>query len=136
MSTRARIEEYFAACSEGSAAEIAAHFTPDAVVFDTNIRPMRGADDIGTSWVKVRERWGGAVWSVDSFVGDADTAAIEWSMTGTDPASQRSFTFRGSEHYRFVDGLIDEIRQYWVFDPRSSTPAWSVSSTRMSSPRP
>ena len=83
---------------------------------------MRGAGDIGASWVKVRERWGGAVWSVDSFVGDGSGAAIEWSMTGTNPADGRSFTFRGSEHYAFADaaedvGLIAEIRQYWTFDP-------------------
>ena len=38
-------------------------------------------------------------------------------MTGTEPAVAEAFTFRGSEHYRFVDTRIDEIRQYWTFDP-------------------
>ena len=65
-------------------------------------------------------RAGGAAreWSVDSVVEAADgsSAAIEWSMVGTDPRTGRSFVFRGSEHYRLVDGLIDEIRQYWTFD--------------------
>ena len=37
-------------------------------------------------------------------------------MVGTDRRTGRSFVFRGSEHYRLVDGLIDEIRQYWTFD--------------------
>lgn len=114
-----RITAYFDACGEGTPAEIAGHFTPDAVVFDTNIRPMRGAADIGTTWVTVRERWGGARWTVDSIVSDGETAAIEWSMTGTDPESGRAFVFHGSEHYRFGgdENLIDEIRQYWTFDP-------------------
>ena len=31
-------------------------------------------------------------------------------------AHGQPFTFRGSEHYRFRDGLIDEIRQYWTYD--------------------
>ena len=50
---------------------------------------------------------------------DGETAAIEWTMTGTDPASGRAFAVRGSEHYRFEGGdhRIAEIRQYWTFDP-------------------
>jgi ketosteroid isomerase-like protein len=69
-------------------------------------------------WAAVARRWGGARWSVDTVVQSADgsAAAIEWSMTGTDPRSGRAFTFRGSEHYRLDDGLIAEIRQYWTFD--------------------
>jgi len=116
MTPHDRIANYFAMCGEGSAAEIAAHFTSDAVIFDTNIRPIRGATEIGDMWVNVRDRWGGARWSVDSCVGDWSGAAIEWSMTGVDPKTNQDFTFRGSEHYRFVDSLIDEIRQYWTFN--------------------
>lgn len=117
MDPSERIESYFAACSDGSAADIASHFTDDAVIYDTNLAPVRGNVAIGTMWVKVRERWQGARWSVDSVVCDAGGAAIEWSMTGTDPSDGRPFVFRGSEHYRFSGTLIDEIRQYWTFDP-------------------
>jgi hypothetical protein len=39
-------------------------------------------------------------------------------MRGRDPRQGgRPFAFRGSEHYRFRDSLIAEIRQYWTFDP-------------------
>lgn len=119
MEQRRRIDEYFRACGHGSAQDIAEHFTAEAVIFDTNIRPMRTASGIGEAWAKVRKRWGGAEWSVDSFVSDGDVAAIEWSMTGHDSDSGRDFRFRGSEHYVF-DGdqnLISEIRQYWTLDP-------------------
>ncbi len=114
-----RITAYFEACGEGSPDDIASHFTSDAVIYDTNIRPMRGADDIGATWVQVRKRWQGARWTVDTIVSDGETAAIEWTMTGTEPASGRAFAFRGSEHYRFEgdDHRIAEIRQYWTFDP-------------------
>ena len=122
MEPSKRIEHYFKACGEGTADEIGSHFTVGAAIYDTNVRPIIGREAIGEMWVKVRERWQGARWHVDSFVGDADGAAIEWSMTGTDPASGRPFVFRGSEHYMFEDSssercLIAEIRQYWTFDP-------------------
>ncbi len=111
---RARIEAYFAACSEGSAEDIAANFSPGAVVYDTNHTPVSGSGTIGGFWVRVRERWGGARWTVDSCVEQGDAAAIEWTMTGNAP---RPFAVSGSEHYRFApDGRIDEIRQYWTFD--------------------
>jgi ketosteroid isomerase-like protein len=113
-----RIRAYFAACTSGSAADIAAHFTEDAVIYDTNVRPVRGAAAIGPFWVGVRERWQGAAWAVESVVAEGEAAAIEWAMTGTSPAG-RPFVVRGSEHYRFApppDGRISEIRQYWTFD--------------------
>jgi ketosteroid isomerase-like protein len=114
-----RIRAYFAACGEGAAGEIAAHFTDDAVIYDTNVRPMIGSEAIGRSWVTVRERWQGAVWTVDSVVSEGEAAAIEWSMSGTNPADGRRFVFRGSEHYAFRHTLIAEIRQYWTFDPHT-----------------
>lgn len=114
MTHRDRIEAYFAACSSGSADDIASHFTQDAVVFDTNHKPARGADAIGKFWSKVQGRWQGACWYVDTCVEQAEVAAIEWTMTGH--SDERSFTVRGSEHYRFEDGKIAEIRQYWTYD--------------------
>lgn len=119
MDHEARINAYFTACGEGSAADIASHFAEEAVIYDTNIRPMRTAGGIGDAWVKVRSRWQGARWSVDSIISDGQNAAIEWSMTGVNPSDGRAFVFRGSEHYAFSgeENLIQEIRQYWTFDP-------------------
>ncbi|MBT5775158.1 MAG: nuclear transport factor 2 family protein [Dehalococcoidia bacterium] len=109
------IRAYFAACGIASADEIAAHFTEGATIYDTNHAPVVGRERIGAFWAQVRERWSGARWIVDNAIEDGDTAAIEWSMHGV--ADGQPFTFRGSEHYRFRDGLIDEIRQYWTYDP-------------------
>lgn len=124
MSPEDRILAYFDACSTGTTDDIASNFTEHATVFDTNVPPVCGAHRIGVSWVKIRNHWLGAHWEVDSYVGDAKTAAIEWSMTGINAPTNvqpdgLSFTFRGSEHYRFEgdENLISEIRQYWVFDP-------------------
>lgn len=106
---------YFADCSTGTAEQIAAHFTPDAVIWDTNHAPVRTAAGIGTFWDRIRGQWQGATWTVDRIVSDGETAAIEWTMAGVGPAGP--FRFRGSEHYAFVGDRIAEIRQYWTFDP-------------------
>lgn len=121
--SRSVIESYFTACGSGSAAAIAAHFAPDAVIYDLNLPPVRGSAAIGAFWVRVRTKWQGARWQVDSYLGAADRAAIEWTMTGRLPEQGSAFAVRGAEHYRFVDSAGDtmriaEIRQYWLFDPR------------------
>ena len=112
------VRSYFAACNGGSADQIAAHFTADATIYDTNHAPVAGREQIGAFWLRTRQRWAGARWQIDSTIVDrdqGDAAAIEWSMHGV--ANGEPFSFRGSEHYRFRDGLIDEIRQYWSYDP-------------------
>ncbi len=114
MTNRERIEAYFLACSDGSAADIAENFTANAIVFDTNHKPVKGAQTIGEFWTKTRKRWQNARWYVDTCVSEADSAAIEWTMAGSVDGHQ--FVVRGSEHYRFEHGKIAEIRQYWTFD--------------------
>lgn len=121
------IEGYFSACTSGDADAVARHFTDDAVVYDTNHAPVRGADVIGRFWSRIAAKWQGASWHCERLVTDGETAAIEWMMNGT-MAAQRTaeagepFAVRGSEHYDFgTDGatgarLISEIRQYWTFD--------------------
>ncbi len=115
LSPSERIQVYFETCNTGDGAKIAENFTPDAVVYDTNHAPVVGRDVIGGFFEKIVGKWSGAQWTVDTIVDDGTAAAIEWSMTGND--NGKPFVFRGSEHYRFVDGLIKEIRQYWSFDP-------------------
>jgi ketosteroid isomerase-like protein len=112
----ALVRRYFQACSTGSAGEIAACFTADATIYDTNLEPVRGADAAGKFWVTVRRRWGGARWTVDGALAQGDDAACEWTMTGVARSDARPFRFRGSDHYRFEGDLIAEVRQYWTFD--------------------
>lgn len=118
MDHAARIRAYFASCNDDAPHEIAAHFTDDAVIYDTNHAPVIGAEAIGTFWERIRGQWQGAVWGVDRVVSDGDSAAIEWHMRGE--GEHGAFVFRGSEHYAFDGDLISEIRQYWTFDRASS----------------
>ena len=123
----ARIVGYFDACTSGDAAAVAGHFTDEAVVYDTNHAPVRGATTIGRFWSRIASKWQGASWHCERLVTDGDTAAIEWRMSGTMSArggvsSEVPFAVRGSEHYDFGppgnsgEPLIAEIRQYWTFD--------------------
>jgi ketosteroid isomerase-like protein len=113
---RDRVEAYFAACNTGEAAAVAAHFAPDACIYDLNLKPVRG-DAIGPFWGAVFRKWHGAHWEIDSLVEDeaAGAVAIEWTMRGTRDGA--AFRVSGSEHYAFDGDLIAEIRQYWIFDP-------------------
>lgn len=114
MTHHTLVESYFAACSAGGASAIERHFIADAVIFDLNHPPIRGASSIGAFWERTNRRWTGATWAIDTFIADTDAAAIEWTMRGTHDAGP--FTVRGSEHYEFAGDLISEIRQYWIFD--------------------
>jgi iron complex transport system ATP-binding protein len=109
------VRSYFAACTSGSADDIAAHFTPDAVIYDTNHPPVVSASVIGAFWERIRAKWSGAVWHVDAAVEDGHRVAIEWTMTGRTEAGP--FAIRGSEHYELAGDRISQIRQYWTFDP-------------------
>lgn len=106
---------YFAACTRGDAGAIATTLYEDAIVYDTNHRPVRGAAEIGRFYAKVQEQWNGAVWHVDTFVGDETSAASEWTMLVQHKGD--AMAIRGSEHYEFRNGKIREIRQYWTYNP-------------------
>lgn len=108
------IRRYFATCSGADADAVAEHFTADAIIYDTNHPPIVGRGEIGRFWEHVAKRWAGARWEVDSAVEEGPAVAIEWTMRGSGRAGP--FVVRGSEHYRFEDGLIAEIRQYWTYD--------------------
>lgn len=119
MDHAGRITAYFASCTSGTPEEIAAHFSDDAIIYDTNHAPVVGAVAIGAFWERIRAQWNGAQWGVDRIVSDGETAAIEWHMRGN--GARGPFVFRGSEHYSFEDDLISEIRQYWSFDRTASS---------------
>ena len=107
--------DYFAACSRGDTEAVIASFVDDAVVYDTNHRPVRGAVEIGRFFARVYADKKGATWHVDTFLGDGAHAASEWTMV--DRSGEEPVAVRGSEHYEFRDGRISQVRQYWRSDP-------------------
>lgn len=114
-SNRQLVLDYFAACSRGDADAVTASFCQDATVYDTNHQPVSGAAQIGRFYAKVRQDRQGATWHLNTYVGDDDHAAAEWTMV--DRRNDAPVAVRGSEHYEFRDGRISQIRQYWRYDP-------------------
>lgn len=115
------VEDYFELCSSGSAAQIAAACTDDAVIYDTNHGnhgPVSTAETIGTSWLGGRDRWHGARRKLDAAVEQGGLVAVEWTMMGRRDGAP--FRVRGSDHYRFEGGRIAEIHQYGTFRPEGS----------------
>jgi ketosteroid isomerase-like protein len=108
------VREYFAACGRADADRVAACFTADAVLYDTNHPPVVGATAIGRFWADVATRRGGARWEIDTMLEGPNTVAMEWSMHGE--RHGRPFTAHGSDHYTLRDGRIAEVHQYWVLD--------------------
>ena len=112
------VRAYNAACSGDVVADIAAFFTPDAVIYDLNHPPVVGREAIGAFWVKVRARWGGATWDTDHVVSDGRTVVAEWTMHGLHGVhDDKPFAFHGADVFVFAGPLIAEIRQYWRIDP-------------------
>lgn len=137
MRHRQLVESYFAACTTGDADAIARHFCDDATIYDLNHDPVEGAATIGDFFVRVRERWLGASWEVNTYVGDGEVAAIEWTMWGS--SREGPFAVRGSEHYEFRGDAIAQIRQYWIFDregPQRGLRGFAYSSQERFAARP
>jgi ketosteroid isomerase-like protein len=104
------VRSYYEALNTGDPERVNAHFTPDAVHYYTRLGPHRGAE-IGenTRWaVETIE----GQWHLEHGIEDGDEAVIEWTMTWRDPKSGERRLNRGTEWFRFRDGLICEVRAY------------------------
>lgn len=110
---------YMELCNTGDAEAIAACFDADAVIYDLNHSPVRGADQIGKFWVKIRERWQGATWSIILDLAEGDHVAVEWEMVGR--RDGQDVLFRGTDIISVHHGRITEVHQYWSFLPETGT---------------
>lgn len=111
------VRAYFEACNRGDAAGISAFFTPDAVIYDLNVEPIRGAEAIGRFWHQVSSRRQ-ATWRIDTLLVGPRAVAMEWAMTVGRPVAGTVF---GSDHYDLDEhGRITEVRQYWRHRPDSA----------------
>ena len=106
------LRAYYEALNTGDPERVAAHFTDDAVHYYTRLGPHKGARTIGehTRWA-VEEIEGR--WTFEHGIEQGDEACIEWTMTWRDPETGERRLDRGTEWFRFRDGLISEVRAYF-----------------------
>ncbi len=105
------IQTYYAGCNTGDFALMVSTFTADVVHYFVDHGAVRGATALANYWVKVAPRTQ-ANWQLDHALVQSPEAVIEWSMAWVPPQTGVSELLRGTEWYRFEDGLIAEIRSY------------------------
>ena len=98
------VRAYYEALNTGDPERVAAHFTDDAVHYYTRLGPHEGARAIGehTRWAveQIEGRW-----TFEHGIEQDDEACIEWTMTWGDPETGERRLDRGTEWFRFRDGL-------------------------------
>ncbi|MFN8161580.1 MAG: nuclear transport factor 2 family protein [Solirubrobacterales bacterium] len=119
MTALDHVRSYYEALNSGDADRVAAHFTEDAVHYYTRLGPHEGGPKIAeyAAWAVANID---AQWHLEHGIESAEPGdgtaepevAIEWSMTWRDPRSGARRLDRGTEWFRFRDGLICEVRAY------------------------
>jgi ketosteroid isomerase-like protein len=112
VSPAERVRAYYDDLSSGDAAAVARHFTEDAVHYSTRRAPHLGASQIAEN-AAAAVQFLNAVWVLEELVADDERAAIEWSMAFDHPTKGTRMLDRGTEWFRFRDGLICEVRAYY-----------------------
>ena len=112
VSPAERVRAYYDDLSSGDAAAVAGHFTDDAIHYYTRRPPHLGASQIAEN-AAAAVRHLSAVWVLESLVADDEQVAIEWSMAFDHPTRGERLLDRGTEWFRFRDGLICEVRAYY-----------------------
>ncbi len=105
------IQRYYQGCNAADHALMVSTFTPDVVHYFVDHSAVRGADALANYWCKVGPKTQ-ASWALDHAIVEEPECVIEWSMRWTPVATGSAELLRGTEWYRFEDGLISEIRSY------------------------
>lgn len=106
---------YFDACNTGALDELKATLHPEVIHYflPPSFATIEGADHLARYWRKYKLALD-PVWKIDRIIGQGDQVVSEWSCLWTDPASSRRVMSRGTEWYEMRDGLIAEVRAYFV----------------------
>lgn len=107
-----RVRAYYDDVNSGDVERVARHFTEDAVHYYTRRDPDRGGQAIAQN-AAMAVRHLAAHWRLENAVGDDEQVAIEWTMAFEHPRSRERMMDRGTEWFRFRDGLICEVRAYY-----------------------
>jgi len=110
------ITRYYDGCSTGDVDMMRSTLTDDVVHYflapNPGSKPVTGGEHLARYWRKVH-RLIDATWIVDHIIDGDDEAAIEWAMYWRPAGHIERIVTRGSEWFRFRDGLICQIRSYY-----------------------
>lgn len=107
------VQRYYHGCNTADVDLMMSCFAPDVVHYFTHYKPVAGARALAEFWAHIVPKHGNH-FEVDHGLAQGDEAVVEWSLELTmDPAQGREL-IRGAEWYVFEDGLIKEIRAYYL----------------------
>ncbi len=111
----------FDPCNTGDPDELKATLHPEVVHYflPASFSTIKGAEHLASYWEEYKLTLD-PVWKIDLIIGQDDQVVSEWSCLWTDPASSRRVMSRGTEWYEMRDGLIAEVRAYFVAGERDS----------------
>ena len=107
------IAHYYDGCSRADFDTIRATLTDDVVHYFTHAPIVRGGDELANFWVKVSARFEDN-FAVDHGIVEGNECVIEWSLEYRPKPDAPRELIRGAEWYVFRDGLIAEIRAYYM----------------------
>ena len=117
-----RVRAYYDALNSGDADAVAAHFTEDSVHYYTRLGPHVGgraiADNAARGVSAIDGQWH-LEHAIEGGPAEDPEVVIEWTMTWRDPKSGEKRLDRGTEWFRFRDGLICEVRAYHHGGPKN-----------------
>jgi len=118
----ATVRRYFDGCTSGDLDTLLSTLAVDVVHYflPRNFAPIRGAEHLARHWRKFKQVLN-PVWSIDRIVAQDDLVVSEWSCIWTPQGSERRIMMRGSEWYVVRDGVIAEIRAYFLHDDLRDT---------------
>jgi ketosteroid isomerase-like protein len=118
MANLDHVRSYYEALNSGDAELVASHFTEDAVHYYTRLGPHEGSATIAgyAAWAVANID---GQWQLQHGIEGDGEAVIEWTMTWRDPRSGEKRLDRGTEWFRFRDGLICEVRAYHHGGPKN-----------------
>lgn len=118
----ATVRAYFDACNTGDGPAMRATLAPDVVHYflAPEFPPVRGADELVAYWARYLRSvkpW----WTIDRLLAQGDELVSEWSCAWSPPGTSHRLMARGTEWYRMRDGLIAEVRAYFIASRGAST---------------
>ena len=116
------VRRYFDGCNSGDLDVLLSTLSGDVVHYflAPNFSPIRGAEHLARHWCKFKQLLD-PVWSIDHIVAQDEQVVSEWSCIWTPKGGERRIVMRGSEWYVMRDGLIAEIRAYFLDDDARDT---------------
>ena len=111
------VRRYFDGCTSGDVEVLKSTLAPDVIHYflPREFPPIRGAEHLARHWRKFKQLLN-PVWSIDRILAQGDQVVTEWSCIWTPKETSRRVMMRGSEWYVIRDGLIAEIRAYFLHD--------------------